>query len=493
MSDRWNTASKDYNLIIIVVDALRAKNLSCYGYPKKTTPFMDSLARNGVLFENAYANTDQTDPAFTSIFSGRYPITHGIIFHGNFVTPDQINTLKKTNTRFLAEILKEHDPEMVTIGIDWLSRWHKTGFDYYGEDEILPNKNALLVKYKWLNEKMKKFVNQFSKNWYYFFNKLFSPFGFKYRNDAEGYFEYARMAIDRYAKDKNFYLLIHLWDVHSPWHMLPKAYIRKFCQAEPGNQKNSIANSLKRYKSQKFRKKAEEYHLKGLKYLAEVESRYNAALNYVDFELFKFVEFLKAEGLWSNTYLLITADHGENLVVNGKFVSHMGTKNVVMKVPLILVGPKLPHKRIPEMVQHIDILPTLMELFQIQTKYRYDGKSALPLLKGEKIKWRDEIFFVGSAAKKRYALLNDRFKFSYSPTKEDCDDGVDGLWYSEQVELYDLKNDPEEVRNSAAENSEVAKIMEQMIKQFLDNLNRKKEKYILEGSLKKLKFTSKKN
>lgn len=475
------------NLIVIVIDALRAQNLSCYGYSQKTTPFIDSLAKQGIVFENFYANTDQTDPAFTSIFSGRIPITHGIIFHGNFITQNQINDLKKTRTRFLAELLKENYPEMVTIGIDWLSRWHKKGFDIYGEEEVLPGKKPLMVKYKWINEKLKVFVNNFSQSWYYTFNEFLKPFGFKYRNDAEGYFEYARSAINKYSDKQNFYLLVHLWDVHSPWNMLPKCYIRKFQQ---GIKKGAVKESFNKYKSNKFKEKVRSYHLKDVDYLSEVEGLYNAGLNYVDSELEKFVDFLKKEGRWNNTYLLITGDHGENLVVNDKFVSHMGTKNTVMKVPCIMVGPKLPQKRIGEMVQHIDLLPSILDLFDINTKYKYDGMNFLPLVLGEKIEWRDEIFFICSAASKRYTLLTNRFKYSYSPTEKDADDGVGGIWYPEVKELYDLKVDPDEKKNIVKEKPEVAELMEKRLNQILKGLIRKKERYILESSLQRIKDSS---
>jgi len=69
---------------------------------------------------------------------------------------------------------------------------------------------------------------------------------------------------------------------------------------------------------------------------------------------------------------------------------------------------------------------------------------------------------------------------------------VGGIWYPEQLELYDLRNDLEEVKNSVKENAEVAKLMEQRLNQIFNNLTRKKERYILEGSLKKIKFTLKK-
>ena len=154
------------------------------------------------------------------------------------------------------------------------------------------------------------------------------------------------------------------------------------------------------------------YHLNGLKYLSEVEIRYNAALNYVDTELNKFIEFLKENELWSNTFLFITADHGDNLVVNDKYIGHGGAHNRIMKVPFIIVGPDISKIRVKEFAQHIDLVPTVLDLFNIKTKYQYDGKSLLPLIRGEVKDWKKEAFFISSTAKKRYTLLNYRYKFN---------------------------------------------------------------------------------
>lgn len=472
------------NLIFIVIDALRAQNLSCYGYPQKTSPFIDSLAKKGLLFENFYSSTDQTDPAFTSIFSGRYPITNGIIFHGNDITPEQKNDLKKTNTKFLAELLKKNDNEMVTIGIDWLSRWHKRGFEIYGEDEILPAKKGIFHKYKWINEKVKKIINQFSLEWYYLFNDFLEPYGFKCRGDAEGYFNYARFALKKYASNKNFFLLMHFWDVHSPWHYLPVGYIKKF---DTGNRRSPVKDSLNKYKNKKWRDTVQKYHLAGIKYLSEVEIRYNAAINYLDTELAKFIDFLKKEGVWQDTHLIITGDHGDNLVMNDLYISHGGNSNRIMKVPLIMVGPNLPHKRIQEMSHHVDILPTILDLFEISSDYKSDGSSLLPLINGEEVTWRNEIFFISSGAKKRYTLLNERFKYNYSPTKEDSKDKIGNFWYPERVELFDLKKDKDEQKNIVKEKPMLAKLMEKRLNQILKNLRLKKEKYITDYTLLKLK------
>ena len=69
------------NIIFILLDALRPSNLGCYGYGKNISPILDSFAKKGVLFEKCFSCVNASDPALTSIMSGRYPKSHGIIHH----------------------------------------------------------------------------------------------------------------------------------------------------------------------------------------------------------------------------------------------------------------------------------------------------------------------------------------------------------------------------------------------------------------------------
>ena len=66
------------NIIFILIDALRKKNLGCYGYVKPTSPNIDSLSKKSIIFENAFSTSSATDSSLTSIFSGLYPFNHGI-------------------------------------------------------------------------------------------------------------------------------------------------------------------------------------------------------------------------------------------------------------------------------------------------------------------------------------------------------------------------------------------------------------------------------
>ena len=111
------------NIILIVIDALRARNLGCYGMSGNPSPNIDQVARNSILFDGVYSCWNTTDQSLTSILSGKYPRSHGIMNHGDKVKPAEIDTLHKTNTKLLAQILKQASYN--TMAVDWMGRWFK--------------------------------------------------------------------------------------------------------------------------------------------------------------------------------------------------------------------------------------------------------------------------------------------------------------------------------------------------------------------------------
>ena len=79
------------NIILIVIDALRARNLGCYGMAGDPSPNIDQLARDSILFDSVYSCWNTTDQSLTSILSGKYPRSHGIMNHGDKVKPTEID------------------------------------------------------------------------------------------------------------------------------------------------------------------------------------------------------------------------------------------------------------------------------------------------------------------------------------------------------------------------------------------------------------------
>ena len=112
------------NIILITADSLRANHLGCYGYPQPTSPHIDALACQGVLFEKMFAPGIPTQPSHTTIFSGLHPVTHGVVAHGG-------KAKLARGTPFLSELLL--DEGYTTCAVDTLFReriWFGRGFEY---------------------------------------------------------------------------------------------------------------------------------------------------------------------------------------------------------------------------------------------------------------------------------------------------------------------------------------------------------------------------
>lgn len=115
------------NIVLIVVDSLRRGNLGCYGYPCGTSPHIDKFAARAIIYDNAWAVNNRTDPCFTSIMTGLSPSEHGIIHHAMQITEEEEERVY--SLPWLPSMLQEKG--YYTCGLDFLGRWHKRGFDDY--------------------------------------------------------------------------------------------------------------------------------------------------------------------------------------------------------------------------------------------------------------------------------------------------------------------------------------------------------------------------
>src|ERR1043165_451057 len=97
----FHVTRKHMKIVLIALDTQRADHLGCYGYEQNTTPFIDSIARRGVVFERCYAPNIPTHPSFTTMLSGKEAITHNISNIGGGVPIED-------GVRLLPEILRDH-------------------------------------------------------------------------------------------------------------------------------------------------------------------------------------------------------------------------------------------------------------------------------------------------------------------------------------------------------------------------------------------------
>lgn len=453
------------NVILIVIDALRARNLGCYGGDPGASPNIDKIAEKSVLFKNVYSCWNTTDQSLTSILSGRYPRTHGIIHHGDKIKLEDINTYKNLDIKLLSQILKQNGYK--TFAIDWMDRWFNRGFDYYGYKPggnffrkffyyffTLPyvHLKYILANFSLLKIYSKKRESSVRSKWKGFRDVL-RTFRFTFelaRVQDAGYVTGLAEDMIHKAKNEIFFLFLHYWDTHTPYNC-PRKY---------------------------YKKKKQRVSQKDI-----LESKYCGAVSYVDQQMGRLFDILKKEGLLDDTLVIITSDHGESLTEHDIFFDHHGLYEVTTHVPLILFCSKTfsQAKEVPGLVQHIDLAPTICEMLNIDYKnFAFDGLSLFPLVKGEKDEIRDFVFTEESYVQRKVGLRTKDFKYIYAP------DGVGMCNYCQKVhagveELYELEKDPVEKNNIADENKEKAAEMRQRLDGFMKKLDKKRNSKMKQG------------
>ena len=425
------------NVCIIIIDALRAKNLGCYGYDKNTSPNIDKLSKKGVMFNNCFSCINTTDPSITTILSGKYPHSHGLINHGENVKKSDIGRL--ANTTSLQKILKKNG--YTTLAVDWLGRWHANGFDYYSGP--IANQMKILrkiISYARLliNEDNVRKLNKHTP----LLNKIISSNQY---DDAKKVTGCAIELIDKHKND-DFFLFVHYWDVHIPYNP-PQKYLNRFID-EPYHTTDKVEDILANIKEEGWRTYMEKWMGENNN-VSELLAKYDAEINYVDNEIGRLVSKFEDLGIMDKTIFIITSDHGESLTEHGIYFDHHGLYDFNVNVPLIITNEKIPpNKNISAQIQHIDIVPTILELIDIDThKCDFDGASLTPLFDTDDLKFREFVCFQEVHAQKRFAIRSHEYKYIYAPSEDGLVCKYCGVIHGAEEELYNLKNDPNELLN----------------------------------------------
>jgi len=358
---KGNLNKSKYNVIFIVVDALRADHLSCNGYSppynSRISPNIDNLASEGINFENAFCHVSWTLPSHHTMFTSLYPSVHGITQPARL--PDEFITQ--------AEIFQRNG--------------YKTG----------------------------GFVSGGYVNSQFGFDQGFNVYIDK-RAEADEIINKALGWLDE-NKGEKFYMFLHFNEPHVPYDP-PEEY--KISEEYTWAQKwlgstqfyDKIGNEQRKklFSRVGFRKKVIEL--------------YDGEINYIDAELGKFFNKLKEANLHENTLIVLTSDHGEQFYEHGGW-SHGWLYDESIHVPLIM---KLPEKYkrysgtvISELVGQIDLMPTINNIIKLSFKdYPIQGQSLLQLIKGNKQKGKD-IFL---EKKGLIGLRTDKYKLIINPGKK---------------------------------------------------------------------------
>lgn len=398
------------NVILIVVDALRADHLGCYGYKRDTSPSIDQLAKEGVLFTQAFSHGSATRIAVPSILTSLYPSVHRVLNLGASLTDEFIT---------LPEILKNHGyltAAFVGRQVTSFSNFSHR-FDAY---QLLESKNvsrpgqSFLVRQKameWLKQK---------------------PSG-------------------------PFFLFLHFNATHAPYDP-PLDYKGLFWDGPVDPEIKQLVEFSTGIKDKGRHKRYIEKlaSSNGVNYSI---SQYDAAARCIDDQIKILLEYLEKSGISKDTLIIFTSDHGQEFFERGDYFHERTLFDELIHVPLIMKFPKdFSGRRIRNLVRQIDIMPTVLDRLNIRVNNIMQGKSLLPLAEGRKYSAPDsfsETFFLKKLRLK--GVRTEKFKF------------IETFNLTESVysyELYDLESDPKEQMNIFDYNAREANLFKAKLKRY---------------------------
>jgi len=342
-----NELNKNHRrVILITIDTTRADHLSSYDYSYETTPFIDSVAKKGARFINAYSQIPTTDPSHTSILTGKYPRTHGLLMNAAVLPQKGIPSLQEWFKK------QGYATAAVTsrVFLD-PGRMGMPGFDYVN---IPTPRKENTRRADFTYKRVMKWLKQ---NYY-----------------------------------KDIFLWVHFWDPHDEYEPVAP-YNRKFNDGYKGKYIRT------KDKHGFFADKNVRYSDEEVKYIT---SLYDGEIAYVDTyieKLFNFFEEKIPDGV-EKPLFVITGDHGETLgeIQDTHHYAFRHAKLVrygSIHVPLIMKweGVIPEGQDLNQVVESVDIAPTIMSLASNGAEnFKTDGKSFAGLLLGQSDWKRDTAF-----------------------------------------------------------------------------------------------------
>jgi arylsulfatase A-like enzyme len=412
------------NVIWFVIDTLRSDHLGCYGYFRNTSPNIDRLAQEGVLFQNSYSSASPTGPGFSSLFTGLAAINHGF-----YLTPWQTPNLAVLDDRIPTL------PELIQMRGDYTTAAFDNLFNFRSH--------------------MKQFVRGFE----FYINITRSPAWLHHHVIAEEIDHRLLPWIERHA-DETFFIFVHYWDPHLPYNM-PEAF-RRFDKAQGDLQTKTAPDG---YDYVPGWGRADALPKGDPKTSIDL---YDDEILYVDYSIGLVRQKLEQIGLLEDTAIIVTGDHGEDLDLHGDW-GHGTIHETTSRVPLIIRDPRnLPQgERVSGFVQHADNLPTILEYFPQQDRpdftrvsmpsvmpafpEAFDGESLRALVRGERTAPKEIVV----------ETISDR-AYIAPPWKL--------IWHKsgQPSELFHLENDPLELNDRAREQTDVVAQLEEKLRAWVE-------------------------
>lgn len=421
------------NVLLLSIDTLRADHLGAYGYAVRPspTPWMDSMAAGGRVFEHAVTSAPETAPALATLLTGVYQDRHGVLYN-------RLSLAEENRT--LAERFGEAGYATSGMVGNWLvdaKHGFAQGFDNF--EVVTAGAPGATTD-----------------------DRLVSLFGDFLRSDAA---------------DGPWFAWMHMMDPHGAYNSVPPWWSRDFDYAEapalregkfPVSSSNFGLGVIPRYQK-----------LDTASSLSDYVRRYDGEIRFTDSQVGAVLGLLAARGLADRTLVVLVADHGESLDEHDELLQHgWFVYDPTVRVPLVLSGPGVGKaaRRIDEPTCLVDVAPSLLDLAGIAAEGDdFDGRSFVDVLAGrerpasvtpmsaEAAALRGAgCFSIGPRPNHPFALSTDRYKAIVTPAGAPRDPTAPKGTRSDEpetVEVYDLEADPGERDNLAEARPDLAEGM----------------------------------
>jgi arylsulfatase A-like enzyme len=417
------------NVLFITVDSLRPDHVGCYGYDRKTTPTIDSLAEEGTQFLQAAANGTSTPPSFASILSSTHPLMYG---GWRYLVDDRPLIAQQFSNHGFDTVAFHSNPH---IG---RKRNHHNGFDTFqdtaeGSDSVATLKDRI----ERIVPTDSALYSLLRRGWHYFAQTTNTSAYAK----ADTITDTAVDWIEQDWDDDPFFLWLHYMDVHYPF--LP-----------PNQHMDALGlDTISKGRAGKLNRLMEEAPEKLDKTdVADLRNLYDGEIRFTDHEIGRLLEEFEAHDILDETAVFVTADHGEAFGEHDRFGHYSYPYDELIRVPLITSTPADTGETVDDQVSLIDLGPTMYDLTGLDTPNAVQGRSLLPLIRGDD---REETVHITTS--KQGQILSTR-----TPAWK-C------IWETDKdtVELFDLDADPDELTDVSEDNPETVERFSEIIEEYL--------------------------
>ena len=409
------------NVLIYMIDTLRADHASLYGYKRDTTPFLKKLATTGIVFDDCQAQATWTKPSIASLLTSVYSYTHGIFY--------DYDTIPKSAGTLAEELRKAGYVTANITASPWAGKITglERGFDYVMEFPVIQRQRT---------DSADRGTDSAAVN------KVIFPW------------------LERH-RDEPFFLYAHTTDPHAPYRP-PAGFEEKFANPAETAEFNRDYASL-RDKGQYgggtvvSPDGCKKNGIDPDKFIRLAIDRYDGEVLHNDANLESLVAKLKQLGILDNTLIVVVSDHGEEFWDHGWTAHGHSLYQELAHCVFVMWNPKLlpTARRVTEPVQLIDVMPTVLDLLNLKAPDMVQGQSLAPLAKGNPFHRRTAVMtsrfqhpdakpngFVPENRINTFALIEPNWKLIYREKGKDV-----GL---NRVELYDRRTDRVEKNNVAA-------------------------------------------